>query len=82
MSLTYTVKYKKVNGLFFKKIKKVKGDFIANDLPGNPKVLILEDESRIEIPTDGLMFIFSNERFLLIKQRVESEAGQAIPVNR
>lgn len=82
MSLTYTVKYKKVGGLFFKKIKKVKGDFVANDVPGNPRVLILEDESRIEIPTGGLIFVFSNERFLLIKQRMETEAGQAIPINK
>ena len=79
--VTYSVKYKKVGGLFFHKIKKVKGDFIATDVEGKPRVLILEDESRIEIPTPDMIFEFSFERFLLIKQRMDQEAGQQIPVN-
>ena len=80
MSLTYTVKYKKIGCLFFKKIKNVKGDFIATDVPGGHRVLILENETRIEIPTNGMIFLFSNERFLMIKQQMEQEVGQKIPI--
>jgi len=80
--VTYTVKYRKVGSLFSRKIKKVKGDFIANDVEGKPRVLILENEKRIEIPTVDMIFEFSFERFLIIKQRMESEAGgQSVPVN-
>lgn len=79
---TYTVKYKRVGDFFFKKIKKVKGDFIATDVDGKPRVFILDNESRIEIPTVGMIFEFSYERFLLIKQRMDAESGQNIPLER
>lgn len=79
--VTYTVKIKKIGGLFSKTVSKVKGDFIAQDVAGNPRVLILEDETRLEIPTQNMIFEFSKERFILIKQRMEQEAGQALPVN-
>lgn len=79
MSLTYTVKYKKVGWFFSRKIKKVKGDFIATDVSGGPRVLILENETRIEVPTINMIFEFSNERYMVIKQRMEQEAGQKIP---
>lgn len=81
MSVTYTVKYKKLGSLFSKTVKKVKGDFVATDIPGSPRVLVLDDEKRIEIPTTNMVFEFSNERFLLIKQRMESDVGQSILVN-
>jgi len=78
--MIYTVKYKQVGAFFWKTIKKVKGDHIANDLPTHPRVLILDDESRIEIPTTtNMMWSFSPERFMLIKKQMESEAGQTIP---
>jgi hypothetical protein len=78
LMVTYTVKFKKVGSLFSHKVKRVKGDFIASDVEGKPRVLILENESRIEVPTVGMIFEFSFERFLLIKQRMESESGQNI----
>lgn len=76
--MTYTVKYKHKFSLFWKKIKRVKGDFIAKDIPSAPRVLILEDERRIEIPTDGYLFKFPAERFHVIKKQMEKEAGQPL----
>ena len=78
--MVYTVRYKKKGQLFYRTIKNVKGDFIANDVPGSPRVLVLEDESRMEIPTIDTEFLFDSKRFLVIKQRMEAEAGQPIPV--
>jgi hypothetical protein len=80
--VTYAVKYKKVGGLFSTTVKNVKGDFIANDVPGNPRILILDDESRIEVPTQNMVFEFSKDRFILIKQRMEDEAGQQLPIKK
>ena len=78
--MNYSVKYKKVDGFFWKTVKKVKGDFIATDLPSSPRVLILENEERIEIPIGGMMFKFSTERFITIKQQMERESGQKLPL--
>jgi len=80
--VTYSVKYRKVGSLFSRKIKKVKGDFIANDVEGKPRVLILEDETRIELPTVDMIYEFSFERFLVIKQRMDEEAGQSVPIKK
>lgn len=73
--MTYTVKYKQYNKKFWTTIKNVKGDFIAEDVPGNPRVLILANEERVEIPTQGVFFWFSQERFINIQQKAEKEAG-------
>ena len=78
--VTYSVKYRKVGSFFSRKIKKVKGDFIATDVEGKPRVLILDNESRIEVPTVGMEFEFSYERFLLIKQNMEAESGTKLPM--
>ena len=80
--VTYSVKYRKVGSLFSRKIKKVKGDFIANDVEGKPRVLIIEDETRIELPTVDMIYEFSFERFLVIKQRMDEEAGQSVPIKK
>lgn len=79
--MTYIVEYKKVNSLFWRKIKGVKADFSAPDLSDKPRVFILENETRIEIPTKGVMFRFSSERFLVIKQQMEKESGQRLNTN-
>ena len=78
--MVYTVRYKKKGQLFYRTVKKVKGDFIANDVPGSPRVLVLEDESRMEIPTLDTEFVFDSKRFLVIKSRMEAEAGTTIPM--
>ena len=77
--MNYTVKFKLQNSLFWKTVKNVKGDLITPDLP-NVRVLILNDESRLEIPLNGTQFYFCSRRFLAIKQKMEQEVGQSIPV--
>lgn len=80
MSSMYTVKFKKKDQWFFRTLKNVKGDFIATDVPGSPRVFILEDESRVEIPVVDTEFKFDVGRFLSIKKQMETEAGQILPV--
>jgi len=75
--MTYTVKYKSPKKLFWTKIKKVQGDGIVES--NAHRFFILKDEVRIEIPL-YCSFWFSKERFLSIKQRMESESGQSIKV--
>lgn len=76
--ITYTVKYKK--NIFWKTIKKVKGDGILEN--GMSRFFILEDESRIEIPCNSTIFKFSKERFYMIKDRMGNESGQDIKINK
>ena len=86
--IPYEVKYKKINSLFWKKLKKVKGDgFIEYPTQADVKVLnirwfILEDETRIEIPCNKYIFKFSKERFFSIKDRMEAESGLDIKLNK
>ena len=88
--MSYTVKYKRV-GLFsrWKTIKNVTGDLCYKDdiqtsdglqpFAGYPcRIFLLEDQTRIEIPLLNHIFIFSKERWMLIKQRMEQETGQDI----
>jgi hypothetical protein len=73
--ITYTVKYKLPNDLFWKKIKKVEGDGILET--GTYRFFSMEDGSRVEIPL-GYIFEFGKERFLAIKMNMEKTAGQPI----
>lgn len=78
--MNYEVKYKRL-GMFSKwhKFKRVKGDgLVENNVS---RYFILEDESRIEIPTHCI-FKFSKERFYMIKERMDQEAGQVIPIKK
>jgi hypothetical protein len=79
--MTYTVYYKKINSLFWKSLKRVKGDGMMdeaslNKTTNNCRWFILEDETRIEIPTHDIMFKFSKDRFMMIKTQMEKESGQ------
>ena len=81
--MVYTVYYKKVNSLFWKSLKRVKGDGMMdeaslNKTTNNCRWFILEDETRIEIPVSEVMFKFSKERFMMIKQEMSKESGQKI----
>ncbi len=78
--MTYTVKYKTAKQMFWKKIKKVKGDGLVET--GTHRFFITENESRVEIPMQDMLFQFSNERFLLIKQNMEKESGQTINLHK
>jgi len=77
----YSVRYRRKNQWFWRTIKNVKGDLLASDLPGSPRVFILSDESRVEVPSDDLELRFSKERFIVIKQNMEKDAGQVLPVS-
>lgn len=89
--MLYTVYYKKVNGFFWRKLKRVKGDgFIENGYvpgPNNTAIgttkdirwFILEDETRIEVPAgDNVLFKFSKERHFAIREQMNKEAGLKI----
>lgn len=80
--MLYTVKYKLKNHWFWKTVKKVKGDFIGQDVTGHPRIIIKENEERLEIPCNETQFWFSLERFLVIKQNMENESGQDIRVKK
>lgn len=77
--MTYTVRYRRKGSFFWRTVKCVKGDLLPQDLPGF-RVLIREDESRLEIPIDGTEFEFCARRFLVIRQKMEQEAGQKLPI--
>lgn len=95
--MTYTVYYKNINDLFWKKLKNVKGDGMIDETSGfmgsvpgsnlptfmlrthnSGRWFILSDESRIEIPSDSVIFKFSKERHYLIKEQMSKEAHQPI----
>jgi hypothetical protein len=76
--MNYSVRYRLRGQWFFRSIKGIKGDLVAQDIPVATRVLIMDDESRIEIPIDGTVFRFAKERFLVIKKNMEREAGQSI----
>ena len=75
----YTVKYKHNKSFFWSKLKNVKGDGFVE---GNRSIrfFILEDESRVEICTDNMIFKFDNGRFMSIKKEMEKQVGQNIVV--
>ncbi len=67
----YTIWYKKVNRLFWKKIKNVKEDRILSDL----KMLFIRDskDTWYKIPLEEIMFKFSPERAAIIAMKIEQE---------
>jgi hypothetical protein len=80
--MLYTVWYKLEGDWFWKKIKKVKGDALITADKGFPEATYIftkENESLIRVPFKGTVVMFSKERFVLIKQKMDSEAGQQIP---
>ena len=74
MNPTYTVKIKKFG--FSKKLKNVKGDGITET--GTHRYFVLIDDTRIEVPVWKTTFIFSPERFLVVRANMEKESGQAV----
>ena len=71
--MSYSVYYKPITSIFWRKIKHVKGDgFVENK---NTRWFILSDETRIEVPCDGVVFKFSKERFITIKRDMEKMSG-------
>ena len=80
--MMYSVKYKKIGSWFYKKLANIKGDGLMFRDAGIPyRFFIINDETRIEIPMNDMIFVFSKERFITIKTQMESQVGQKIPVN-
>ncbi len=77
--MLYTVKYKSPGACFWRKVKRVKGDGIMPE-NGN-RYLILNDDSRLEIPKRALIH-FSRGRYEMIKQQMEKEAGQPLKMTQ
>jgi hypothetical protein len=76
--MTYTVRYRREGQWFWRKLHRVKGDGFIE--AGTHRFFICEDETRHELPIAGTVFEFSNGRFLSIKQRIERETGQKLPI--
>lgn len=73
--MIYTIKYKKPEWLFWRKIKRVKGDILEKSC----WVIVLDDESQIVLPPT-MMMRFPKERFVKIHKQMEAEAGKSIPL--
>lgn len=82
--MLYSVKL--ISTSFFgvnKTYSKVKGDFIGRPEDGlkNVRVLILEDETRVEVPINSYIIEFSKERFFSLKRGMEKESGQKLSID-
>lgn len=60
---------------------------IVGDLPGKPeegmggvRILILDDNTRVEVPGTQYLITFSPDRFKILHKNMQREAGQPIPV--
>lgn len=78
--MTYTVKYRNVGSFFWKTVKKVKADMVGNpqEFAASIRILILEDDTRLEIPADKVEFKYSPERHKLILSNMEKQSGQKL----
>lgn len=77
---TYTVRYRKNGAFFWSTVRRVKGDLNTVREGLQCRVLILHDETRLEIPALSHEFRFSKERHLIILKKMEAEAGQKLSV--
>lgn len=91
--MSYTVSYKRVGQIFWKKIKKVTDDgFImlesARLYPSlkpewierdqiKTRYFLTEDKNRYEIPTEGMLFRYSRGRHDIIQGKIDAEKGGA-----
>lgn len=95
--MTYTVYYKRINSVFWRKLKEVKADGMIDETSGfmsavpgtqlpsftsrtqnSGRWFILNDETRIEIPSKDMIFKFSKDRHFLIKEQMSKEARQPV----
>lgn len=77
----YSVKVKRPGSWFWKTYKRVKGDLAYETESGAlpVRVLILDDETRVEIPMTWAI-VFSPARFAVVHRQMEKESGQSIKV--
>jgi hypothetical protein len=86
----YDVKYKKINSLFWGTLKNVKGEFWQSAMiEGHEKIIdvkirvfTLQNETRLEFPSEQYIFKFSPKRHEEIRQRMSEEAGQEIRIKK
>ncbi len=78
--MTYTVKYRKTGAFFWRTIKNVKGDSVGNpqEFAAAVRILILEDDSRVELPLEKFEFKYCPKRHKLIVQNMEAQSGQKL----
>jgi len=79
--MVYQAKVKSPNGIFWHKYRRVKGDLAYETKTGTlpVRVLILDDETRVEIPMSWAI-VFSPARFAFVHKQMEKESGTALPV--
>jgi len=70
--INYTVYYKLPSQLFWRKLKNVKADILMENK--DIRVFVLENEERVEVPTDHI-FKFSRERFYAISKTEKEHVG-------
>jgi len=78
MKETYTVKFKRPGGLFWRKLKGVKGDAIEEAI--NLRWFLTEDDNLYYIPL-FYEVVFSGERQAIITHKMSKESGQPIQRN-
>lgn len=78
--MTYTVKYRKLGSFFWKTVKKVTADMVGNpqEFAASVRILILEDDTRLEIPADKTEFKYSPARHKIILKNLEQSSGQKL----
>ena len=82
--MTYDVSYRSPNDRKWTTVANVNGDAIMDDGKCQQfpvRVLILEDETRIEIPMSWAIR-YGRGRFELIRDRMSQEAGQEVRLKR
>ena len=70
--MTYSIKVKK--GFNTKNYKNVKGHYWANDVPGNPFVIIFENEVQLML-NKYESIEFSKELFIIKARKAEEESN-------
>ena len=73
--MTYTIKYKHPTWLFWRRIRKVKGDALEQQC----WVIIKEDNSQVVLPK-SMIIKFPAEWFIKRHKEAEAEAGQPLPL--
>jgi len=74
--MTYTGRYKMAGDWFWKKLTRVKGDWLQDGIKG----VVFEDESQIHFPAAAVVIRWDKSRFYSIKSNAEAEIGQTIPL--
>lgn len=78
--MTYTVKYRKLGSFLWKTVKNVVADSVGdpNEFAASIRILILQDDSRMEIPADKTEFRYSPTRHKIILKNLETQSGQKL----